>query len=140
MFVLIELKTAVIVGLVGGSINIDGFLGRRDILLLSAGSGEVMGQDGGLLTVAVEDVVLGAVNVVVVLDSLDVSDGFDVRTSVSTVDLLVIVDRRVRGDNRDSFGLLRSNTVGAGLMKLSVIVLVRRDVGWRSCRGEKIAK
>ena len=93
MFVLVELETAVTVGLVGRSIDIDGAPGGRGLLLLGAGSGEVVGEYGSLTTVTVEDMVFRVVDIVVVVNSLDVFDGLDVRTSESTVHLLVIVDR-----------------------------------------------
>jgi hypothetical protein len=89
------LDTAVGVGLVDRSVNIDGTLGGRSTLLLGAGDSKVASEDGSLDTMTVEDVVLGVVNVVIVLDSANVSDGLGLETRKSTVGLLVIVGRRV---------------------------------------------
>jgi hypothetical protein len=89
------LDTAIAVGLVGGSANIDRTLSGRSTLLLSAGDSKVASEDGGHDAVTVEDMVLGVVNVVVVLDSANVSDGLGLETRKSTVGLLVIVGRRV---------------------------------------------
>jgi hypothetical protein len=89
------LDTAVGVGLVDRSVNIHRTLGGRDLLLLSVGHGEVASENGSLDTVTVEDVVFRVVNVVIALDSANVSDGLGLETRKSTVGLLVTVGRRV---------------------------------------------
>lgn len=117
MFIDIVLKTAVAVGLVSRSVNVDGTLVGGGLLLLGAGGGEVLGQDGSLAAVAIEDVVVRAVDVVVVAHSANVLDGLDAGTRKSTVGLFTSVDRRVRGHSRSSRGLLSGDTVGIGLRR-----------------------
>jgi hypothetical protein len=69
--------------------------------------------------VTVEDMILGMVDVVVVLNSTNVLDRLDRKSSVG---LLAIVDGRVRRNNRSSLKLLGSNTVGISLTRLLVVV------------------
>ena len=102
MFVCIILEVAVIVDLVGRCVGIDGTLGERCLLLLSTDTGKVVGQDGSLAAVAVKDVVIRAVDVIVVVHSANVLDGLGKGLRKSTVGLLTGVDRRVCGDNRSS--------------------------------------
>lgn len=93
VFVDIVLKTAVAVGLVGRSVGVEGIIGGRGLLLLATGIGEVISQDGGFATVTVENVVFGAVDVVIVTHSANVLDRLDTSTSKSTIGLLTSVDR-----------------------------------------------
>ena len=85
--------------------------GRTSLGLLSTSSSEVMGHDWGLATVAVEDVVFRTVDIVVVLDSLDVTNARDASIGKSAVDLLVVVGGRVGGHNGCRSGLLSGSIV-----------------------------
>jgi hypothetical protein len=73
--------------------------------------------------VTVEDMVLGAVDVVIVLNSADVLNGLDRK---STVGLLAIVDRRVGRNDRSGIKLLGGSAVGVRLIRLLVAVVMRR--------------
>jgi hypothetical protein len=120
---MLVLKAAVAIGLVDRSVNVDGTLGGRGSLLLSAGHGEVVCKDGSLDTVTVEDMVFRTVHVIVVLHSTNVLDRVGLWTRKRTLGLLVIVGRRVRRHNRGSVSLLTGNTVAVGLIRLLVVMV-----------------
>ena len=63
-----------------------GFDRRRDV-----------GWTRSLHAIAVEHVVLGAIDVIVLLDTFDILDGLNLGMGESTIDLLAIVDWRVEG-------------------------------------------
>jgi hypothetical protein len=117
------LETTIAVGLVGRGVNVDGTLSGRGLLLLSAGDSKVMGNDGSLDTVTVEDMVFRTVHVIVVLHSTNVLDRVGLWTRKRTLGLLVIVGRRVRRHNRGSVSLLTGNTVAVGLIRLLVVMV-----------------
>jgi hypothetical protein len=113
------LETSVAFALVSRSVNIGRTLVGGYVLLLSAGGSEVVSKNGSLYAVTVEDMVFRTVDVTVVLNSTNVLDGLDRKSSV---DQLGIVDRRVGRNNRSSLEFLGGNTVGTGLIGLSVKV------------------
>jgi hypothetical protein len=113
------LETPVAVALVSRSVNNGRNLVGGNVLLLSASGGKVVSKDRSLHAVTFEDMILGTVDVVFVLNSTNVLDRLDRKSSVG---LLAIVDGRVRRNNRSSLKLLGSNTVGISLIRLLVVV------------------
>jgi hypothetical protein len=120
---MLVLEAAVAVVLVGRGVNVSGTFGGRNTLLLGAGHGEVMGNDGSLDTVTVEDMVFRTVHVIVVLHSTNVLDRVGLGTRKSTGGLLVIVDRGVGRYDRGSVSVLTGNTVAVGLIRLLVMMV-----------------
>jgi hypothetical protein len=116
-------EASVDVALVSRCVSVGRTLDRRTLLLLGTSGSEVVSKNGSLHAVTVEDMVLGAVDVVIVLNSADVLNGLDRK---STVGLLAIVDRRVGRNDRSGIKLLGGSAVGVRLIRLLVAVVMRR--------------
>lgn len=92
---MLEWYAVVATDIVGRGVDGGRATDRTCLSLLSASGSEVVGHDWGLATVAVEGVVLGTIDILVVLDSFDVLNAGNASTRMSAIDPLVVVGGRI---------------------------------------------